>query len=80
MGDRSLKEQLARYMDPQAFVPVANPVKRTSPQLAQRQAEKRKVRREIVMKRAAAAIRFLIKDENFARLVHARERAQMGES
>jgi hypothetical protein len=64
VSERTLKENLARYMDPQAFTPVANPVKRITPQLAQRQAEKRKARREIAMKRAESAIRFFCKPEN----------------
>lgn len=64
MSERTIKESLARYMDPQAFEPVAAPTKRTSPEFAHRQAEKRKVRREIAMKRAEAAIRFFCKPEN----------------
>jgi len=64
VSERTLKENLARFMDPQAFAPVAAPTKRTSPEFAHRQAEKRKVRREIAMKRAEAAIRFFCKPDN----------------
>ncbi len=65
----TLKESLARFMDPQAFREhVPDAVKFTSKQFAKVQHDKLKVRREIAMKRADAAIRFFSKPENRERL------------
>lgn len=69
--ERSLKESLARFMDPQAFregVPAS--VKFTSKEQGRVVHDKLKVRREIAMKRAEAAIRFFMKPENRERLDH----------
>lgn len=59
MGDRTLKESLARYMDNKAFVAKA---------VGKEQAARLKVRREIALKRAGAAIRFFSKPTNLAHL------------
>jgi len=64
MKDRTLKEQLARFMDPNAFEPVPLSVKHTSPAVGKSMHDKRKFRREIAMKRADAAIRFFLKPGN----------------
>lgn len=71
MGDKSLKDHLACFMDPEAFresVPVS--VKYTCKGVAKVQHDKLKFRRDIAKKRADAAIRFFMKPENRAKLDH----------
>jgi hypothetical protein len=58
MSERSLKERLARFMDPQAYEPVP---KRIGKIMGKALHDSRKARREIAMRRAAAAIRFFSK-------------------
>lgn len=68
---RTLKECLARYMDPAAFIePVPDSVKFTSKQMGRVHHDKLKFRRQTAMKRAEAAIRFFSRPENRARLEH----------
>lgn len=62
--ERTLKERLARYMDPQAFEPVPNCVKYTSATMGMVFRDERRSRRERALKRADAAIRFFMKPEN----------------
>ena len=64
----SLKEGLARFMDRGAFEPVENRIKHTCANVGKAEHDKRKVRREIALKRADAAIRFFLKPDNFAAL------------
>jgi len=77
---KALKARLARFMDPQAFEPVPNRVKHTSRMVGKTTHDKRKVRREIALKRADAAIRFFLKPENAEALANraalAREQGQ----
>jgi hypothetical protein len=56
---KSLKDGLARFMDLKAF---------EAKRVGKEQAERLRVRREIANERAAAAIRFFEKPENFERL------------
>lgn len=71
---RTLKESLARYMDPEAFREgVPDSVKFTSRAVGKAVHDKRKARREIAMKRAEAAIRFFSKPENRALLDQRKE-------
>lgn len=58
---KTLKAKLARYMDPKAF---------EAKKVGKEQAERLRARREIAMKRADAAIRFFLKDDNLAALTH----------
>ena len=58
---RTMREGLARYMDMKAF---------DAKRVGKEQAEKLKTRREIALKRADAAIRFFLKDDNLARLIN----------
>ena len=58
---KTLKASLARYMDPKAF---------EAKKVGQAQAERLRARREIAMKRADASIRFFLKDDNLAALIH----------
>lgn len=66
MGKGTTKERLARFMDPPAFEPVPPSVKFTSSEVGRDMHDRRKVRREIALKRADAAIRFFRKPENLA--------------
>lgn len=75
-GSKTLKERLARYMDPQAFEPVPDGIKFTSRSVGLATHDRRKARRTISLKRADAAIRFFLKPEN-ARAIEAR-RAETG--
>ena len=59
MSDRTLVEDLARYMDNTAF---------TAKRIGKERAAKMKDRREIAMKRARASVRFFLKPENRERL------------
>jgi hypothetical protein len=61
VSDKTLKEKLARFMDPKAFM---------AKRVGKEQAERLKARREIATRRADASIRFFMKDENFAALQH----------
>lgn len=62
---KTLKESLARYMDPGAFRDSVPPsVKFTSKQAGLVLHDKLKARRQIAMKRAEAAIRFFSRPEN----------------
>lgn len=66
--ERTLKEQLARYMDPQAFDPLPPQTKRTSPQFAKVLHDRRKRRRRLAMERAASALAFFSRAENRRKL------------
>lgn len=59
MSDRTLREDLARYLDLEAFI-----AKRVGREKGMKLAERRK----FALKRAACAIRFFKKEENRARL------------
>ena len=60
---RSLKESLARFMDPAAFTDtVPDRVKFTSRAVGKVEHDRLKSRRDIALKRADAAIRFFIED------------------
>ena len=59
-GERSLKEDLARYMDPIAFV---------AKRVGRERTKKYAVRREIAKQKADAALRFLSKPEQLERLL-----------
>lgn len=59
MSERTLVEDLARYMDLEAFI---------AKRVGRERREKYKARREIAMKRARACVRFLKKPENRLRL------------
>lgn len=75
MGEKTLKDKLARFMDPEAFkdsVPAA--IKHTCAEMGKVRHDKLKVRREIAKKRADAAIRFFLKPGNRA-LLDARTKA-----
>jgi hypothetical protein len=66
---RTLKADLACYMDPAAFRDsVPEPMKHIAPEMGKTVHDKLKVRREWATKRAAAAIRFFLKPENRDRL------------
>lgn len=66
---RTLKECLARFMDPAAFTEgVAASVKFTSKAVGKTEHDKLKARRDFALKRADAAIRFFLKEENVSRL------------
>jgi hypothetical protein len=66
---RSLKDDLAGYMDPEAFrSSVPEPMKHIAPEMGKVVHDKLKVRREMATKRAGAAIRFFLKPENRERL------------
>lgn len=71
MSDRTLVENLARYMDLKAF---------DARKVGKEQAERLKARREISMKRAKAAVRFFEKPENFERLRYRVAQPTYGES
>ncbi len=58
MSRKTLKERLARFMDPNAFAERVGKERR----------EAMKARREIALKRADSAIRFFKKSENFGAL------------
>jgi hypothetical protein len=69
MTAKVLKAQLARFMDPGAFRDsVPESVKGTSPVYGKALHDRLKVRREISLKRADAAIRFFLKPDNLAAL------------
>lgn len=71
---RTLKESLARYMDPEAFrEPVPDAVKFTSKESGRVAHDKLKARRVVSMKRAEAAIRFFSKPENREALDHRKQ-------
>lgn len=65
---KTLKNSLARFMDRGAFEPVENRIKHTCKEVGRAEHDKRKVRREIALKRADAAIRFFLKADNLASL------------
>lgn len=66
-GDRTMKADLARFMDPQAFEPVPQRVGKAK---AKAMHDARKIRREIATKRADAAIRFFLKPGAIDRLTY----------
>jgi hypothetical protein len=76
---RTLKEDLARFMDPTAFkASVPQSVKFTAKEYGRAVHDKLKVRRTIAMKRAEAAIRFFSKPEERERLDHRLRAAPFG--
>lgn len=65
MSERTLKENLARFMDPAAFKEsVPDPMKHIAPTMGKVKHDKLKLRRDIALKRADAAIRFFLKLDN----------------
>lgn len=65
-GEKSLKERLARFTDLEAFA---------AKRVGKERREALRLRRRFAMKRADAAIRFFMKDENFALLLRRRDEA-----
>jgi hypothetical protein len=69
VSKKTLRQSLARYMDPEAFKEsVPDAMKFTCKNVARVRHDKLKVRRDIADKRAGAAIRFFLMPENRARL------------
>lgn len=79
--ERTLKESLARYMDPGAFRDKVSDAQRfTCPTVAKASAELLKRRRKSAAERAATAIRFFSKPGNLDRLIASAIEARRAET
>jgi hypothetical protein len=75
---RSMKESLARYMDPRAFDLAHWSGKHTSKAQGGVVVYKHKLRRQIALKRANAAIRFFLRPDNYTLLTSLKETDRAG--